>query len=116
MQLAAALDQGTQGEVAARVQFSGLVSALSVPLVTYPKLLTYGAGIEAMEQGRTDDAASLLERLPDEEIRIGGVTLRSPRKLLVKREGPKEEREQRAAPRYGSCFISYPYQDRDFVE
>lgn len=122
-QLAAALDQGIDGEVAARVQFSGLASALSVPLVHYPKLLTYAAGIEAMEQGRTDAAASLLERLPDEEIRIGSVTLRSPRKLLTPRDHPREEREQEeqrtenAAPsRYGSCFISYPHPNRDFVE
>lgn len=122
-QLAAALDQGTQGEVAARVQFSGLASALSVPLVKYPKLLTYAAGIEAMEQGRADDAASLLERLPDEEIRIGGVTLRSPRKLLTPRDRPREEREQeeqrteKAAPsRYGSCFISYPRSSQNFVD
>lgn len=118
MQLAAALDQGTQGEVAARVQFSGLASALSVPLVKYPTLLTYAAGIEAMEQGRTEDAASLLERLPDEEIRIGGVTLRSPRKLLTKRDGGREQKTEKAAAptNYGSCFISYPIPDRDFVD
>ncbi|HKH44631.1 MAG TPA: toll/interleukin-1 receptor domain-containing protein [Thermoanaerobaculia bacterium] len=118
MQLAAALDQGTQGEVAARVQFSGLASALSVPLVKYPTLLTYAAGIEAMEQGRADDAASLLERLPDEEIRIGGVTLRSPRKLLAKPDGEREQRTENAATpnRYGSCFISYRDKDQDFVD
>ena len=126
MQLAAALDQGTQGEIAARVQFSGLASALSVPLVRYPALLTYAAGIEAMEQGRAEDAASLLERLPDEEIKIGNVRLRSPRKLLTKRDGGRDqEQEQRtekasassAEPsRYGSCFISYPFPDRSFVD
>lgn len=116
LQLAASLDQGTQGEVAARVQFSGLASALSVPLVQYPKLLTYAAGIAAMEQGRIEDAAGLLERLPDEEIRIGSVILRSPRKLLTKRDGPREQRvETVAAPRYGSCFISYSHSDRDFA-
>lgn len=117
LQLAAALDQGTQGEIAARVQFSGLSSALSVPLVRYPKLLTYAAGVEALEQGRGEDAVGLLERLPDEEIRIGGVTLRSPRKLLARREAEREEQkaEKASVPSYKSCFISYPYGDRDFV-
>jgi hypothetical protein len=87
MQLAAALEQGLrENETAARVQFSGLAGALSVPLVQYPKLLTYAAGLEALEQGRTEEAADLLKHLPDEEIRIGSVTLRSPRMVMRNQE------------------------------
>src|SRR5262249_29169561 len=60
MQLASALEQGlVEGETAARVQFSGLSAALSIPLVQYPKLLTYAAGFEALEQGQLADAADL---------------------------------------------------------
>jgi len=81
-QLAAALERGLQGEIATRVQFRGLSAALSVPLATYPTLLTYAAGVEALEDGRSADAVNLLERLPDKEIHIGGVALRSPRSLL----------------------------------
>lgn len=116
VQLAAALDQGTREDFAARVQFSGLASALSVPLVQYPKLLTYAAGLEALEQGRTDDAVDLLERLPDEEIQIGGVKLRSPRRFLMQKGAP--EKVEKAAPRttYKKCFIAYSEKDRQLVE
>ncbi len=117
LQLAAALDQGTQGELAARVQFSGLAGALSVPLARYPKLLTYAAGLEALEQGRAADALDLLERLPDEELKIGWVTLRSPRELLAQREAGREQRTEAASSTsYGRCFISYPFNDREFVD
>lgn len=120
MQLAAALELGLgDGETAARVQFSGLAAALSVPLVHYPKLLTYAAGLEALEQGRLADAADLLERLPDEEIQVGGVTLRSPRRVMREREaGAPELESSPAAPvmPYRSCFISYRTGEEPFVE
>src|SRR5713101_7101653 len=52
-QLAAALEQvATQGDFVARVQLGGLASALSAPLVKYPKLLTYAAGLQALDTGR----------------------------------------------------------------
>jgi tetratricopeptide (TPR) repeat protein len=63
------------------VRFGGLAAMLAMPLVQYPNLLTYAAGLEALEQGRVEEAADLLGCLPDEEIQVGGVTLRSPQQL-----------------------------------
>src|SRR6185295_15702017 len=115
-QFAAALDQGTRENLAARVQFSGLASALSIPLVQYPRLLTYAAGLEALEQGRTKDAADLLERLPDDEIQIGGVKLRSPRQFLARPAIPEKTEETVSRVSYKKCFVAYTESDREFVQ
>jgi hypothetical protein len=45
-------------------------------------LLTYAAGVQALGAGQIDQGRNLLERLPDEAIKVGRVTLRSPDKVL----------------------------------
>lgn len=89
-QLAAAIAQSSiGGELVARVQLTGLTQALSEPLVRYPKLLAYAAGMEALERGRTDEARDLLERFGDNEVSVGAVILPSPQKWLA---GAQERR------------------------
>lgn len=93
-QLAAAIAKSSAVEVVARVQLSGLTQALSEPLVRYPKLLAYAAGMEALERGQTDEARELLGRFGDNEVSVGPVILPSPQKWLT----GASERRLDAAP------------------
>ena len=87
-QLAAALSRATvNDDVAARVRVSGLASALATPLARFGELLTYAEGVEAQQMGRADDAHRLFDTLPDREIEIAGVRLKSPRRVFAESRG-----------------------------
>ena len=126
-QLAAALQQATlSGEIAVRIRVAGLATVLSTPLARYGKLLTYAAGLEAMETGRVDQARKLLEGLGDTEIEIGKIRLKSPRRVLLERLPPSvetvTEKEDRAAEPQVSkmtrnnIFICYSHQDKKWLD
>jgi hypothetical protein len=122
LQLAAALDLDSQaGAAASRLQFGGLASALSVPLARYSRLLSYAAGVEALKDGRVGEAVEILGGLPDEEVEVGRVRLRSPRRLLTSRrdpgravEVPKQGALARGRP--PTIFLSCVHQDRAWVD
>ncbi len=83
-QLAAALARATANDdVAARVRVGGLASALATPLARFGDLLTYTEGVEAQQMGRAADAKRLFDTIPDREIEIAGVRLKSPRRVFV---------------------------------
>src|SRR5262249_15529540 len=71
--------------IAARVRLGGLTSALAAPLAGNGELLAYAAGMEALEAGDLARAREYLEALGDREILVGGVTLRSARRVLEER-------------------------------
>ncbi|MBS0150202.1 MAG: sigma 54-interacting transcriptional regulator, partial [Nitrospira sp.] len=89
-QLAAALARATANDdVAARVRVGGLASALATPLARFGELLAYTEGVEALQMGRAEDAHRLLNAIPDREIEVAGVRLKSPRRILAKGMGKK---------------------------
>lgn len=89
-QLAAALARATANDdVAARVRVGGLASALATPLARFGELLTYTEGVEALQMGRAEDASRLFQVMPDREIEIGGVRLKSPRRVFLENMGKK---------------------------
>jgi hypothetical protein len=121
LQLAAALDQDAQAGAATRLQFGGLASALAVPLARYSRLLSYAAGVEALQEGRIGEAVEILERLPDEEVEVGGVRLRSPRRLITSRQDSGRAREVpqqdgSAGRRQQEVYLSYSHHDRPWVD
>jgi formylglycine-generating enzyme required for sulfatase activity len=98
-QLAAAVKQSCEeGAVAARMRIGGLASALATPLARHPDLLTYAAGVEALEAGDFDRAEDLLQPLGEREIQVGGVTLRSPRSLLREQRSRKRTENTELPP------------------
>lgn len=83
-QLAAVLARATaDDDVAARVRVGGLASALATPLARFGELLTYAEGVEAQQMGRVEDASRLFQTMPDREIEVAGVRLKSPRRVLA---------------------------------
>ncbi|MFA5922407.1 MAG: toll/interleukin-1 receptor domain-containing protein [Methylococcaceae bacterium] len=125
-QLAAALQQATSsGEIAVRIRVAGLATALSTPLARYGKLLTYAAGLEAMETGSFDQARQLLEGLGDAEIEIGKIRLKSPHRVLQERLPPVEtivEKKDRAVEppvsktTRNTVFICYNHRDKKWLD
>jgi hypothetical protein len=91
-QLAAALAHATASDdVAARVRVGGLASALAAPLVRFGELLTYAEGVEALQAGDHDQAIRLFGAIPDRELEVAGIRLKSPRRVLaesIEREAP----------------------------
>jgi hypothetical protein len=81
-QLAAALSQIEEtSDVVTRIRLGGLPSALSTPLVRHRKLLLYAAALQALETGVGEQGLNILQSLGDEEITVGGITLRPARAL-----------------------------------
>jgi hypothetical protein len=94
-QLAAVLARVTANDkVAARLRLGGLSSALATPLARFGELLAYAQGVDALEKGRSDVASRLFGSMPDRDIEIAGVTLKSPRRVITEtagREAPAVE-------------------------
>ncbi|HRD88865.1 MAG TPA: DUF4062 domain-containing protein, partial [Accumulibacter sp.] len=91
-QLAAALAHATASDdVAARVRVGGLASALAAPLARFGELLAYAEGVEALQTGDHGQAVRLFGAMPDRELEIVGIRLKSPRRVLaesIKTEAP----------------------------
>src|SRR4051794_11531960 len=80
---ARAMEERLDGKSAAAcVQFGSLAAAIAIPLGRHHDLLTYAAGFQAAATGDLEAARRLLGSLDDEDLRIGPVTLQSPRKVL----------------------------------
>lgn len=143
-QLAAALARATASDdIAARVRVGGLASALATPLARFGDLLAYAEGVEALQAGRAGDAGRLFGGMPDREIEIAGIRLKSPRRVLAEnmerqapevpaREPPdqaetpvaapgeqaeaKEAPIEQVAPVRDQIHISYSARDRTWCE
>jgi len=139
-QFAAVLARATaKDDVAARLRVGGLSTALATPLARFGELLVYAEGIDAVQMGRTDDADRLFGSMPDREIEIAGIRLKSPRQVLtgyIGKEAPgvqlAESAEQEEArsevpaeqaqtdetplehpkPAHDQIYISYSHRDQ----
>ncbi len=82
LQLAKALEGSiAAGDGESRLRLSGVVASVAQPLVSYQRLLTYAAGLQAKEEGRTEDAEKLLKETEWLEI-APGVAARAAAELL----------------------------------
>jgi small subunit ribosomal protein S1 len=78
-QLARALSSATlTSRPAARLRFGTLVPALLQPLATYPELLVYAKGMDALMCGRPDEASQIFGRFSGESVEVAGVRLEIP--------------------------------------
>jgi hypothetical protein len=82
-QVAAALEvASTTRDFVARIQLGGLASSLAAPLSSFPRLLNYAAGLQALELGDRARAGEFFDTLQDDELKIGNTTLRSTKQIL----------------------------------
>jgi hypothetical protein len=83
-QLAQAVsEQEQQSHFVARLQLGGLASTLSMPLIMHHRLLSYIAGLQALESGEQYRAARLFNAIGDEPVEVGGVVLTRPSQVLA---------------------------------
>ncbi len=76
-EMALALDEAdTRNDFAIRVRLSGLISAMSTPLIRYRALLKYVAGLYALETGEKNKAVNLFDGLEEDDLKFGDVALR----------------------------------------
>jgi len=136
-QLAAALARATANDdIAARVRVGGLASALATPLARFGELLAYTEGVEALQLGCADDAGRLFDSLPDVDIEIAGIRLKSPRRVLAdsagrgarpervagtpETQGDQAEAEEapieHVAPVGDQIYISYSHRDQEWYD
>jgi hypothetical protein len=72
------------GKPVATLRLGSLTAAISIPLAGEAGLLAYARGIDAIAQGDADRARRLLEWTSDQELHVGGVTLRPGREVLTR--------------------------------
>ncbi len=85
-QLAAALRDAVEpGQTRARVRIGALAATLATPLAAHFRLLSYAAGVHALETGDVDRARQLLDSAGDLPVVEGNVTLKPPAQWLRER-------------------------------
>jgi len=137
---ARAIESGLdQPETVATLRLGSVTAAMSVPLTGHQELLAYARGIDAIAVGDTTTGDRLLEWIGDDELRVGGVTLRpgtrarqlftrsaresdesGPSDVLPGGPGTSKESfesatrpEPAAAPSTGSAQVYFIYDKRD---
>jgi hypothetical protein len=104
-QIAQALDEAdTRNDFAVRVRLSGLISAMSTPLIRYRALLKYVAGLYALETGERNTAVSLFEGVDDEDLKVGDVVLRPVPQVLELWDFRHPEASNRPGARFPSRY------------
>lgn len=99
----------------ALLRLGGVTAAIELPLAGEQTLIAYARSLDALLRGDEQHARELADALGDRPIRVGEVTLRSPRELLAGLRPGQREAAQPAAPessqpalRGGPCVLVGP--------
>jgi len=97
-QFAGALRGVAGANAGARLQISGLGSALSIPLSGYPELIAYAHGLGALASGDRSSAERFFRPFASAGLQIGDVSLPPPAKLLRSRIIVEQAPEHKSPP------------------
>lgn len=70
------------GATAVHLRLSGLAAALAIPLTGHAELIVYARGLDALVSGDVEYGRTIMQRLGDRDLNIGGIRLTAPTRVL----------------------------------